>query len=44
MSNVTDKATQELHRLAGDIKHEKLLFQSSVEQQGDVGSKNNVEG
>ena len=44
MGNVTNKATQELHRLADDIQHEKLLFQSGVEQQGDVGSKNNVEG
>jgi hypothetical protein len=34
-----------LHKLAGDIEHEKLWSQSSVEQQdGDTGSKDNVEG
>jgi hypothetical protein len=43
--DITDEATQELHRLAGDIEHEELLSQSGVEQQdGDMGSIDNVEG
>ena len=42
---VADEATRELHRLAGDIECEELWSQSSIEQQdGDTGSKNNVEG
>ena len=42
---ITDKATQELHKLAGDIEHKELWSQSSIEQQdGDTGSKDNVEG
>ena len=33
MGDIADKATRELHRLAGDIEHEELLSQSgSVEQ------------
>jgi hypothetical protein len=33
MGDITDEATQELHRLAGDIEHEELLSQSSgIEQ------------
>jgi len=44
MGNVTNKATWELYRLAGDIECKELLSQSGVEHQGDVGSKNNVEG
>jgi hypothetical protein len=44
MGDVTDKATWKLHRLAGDIECKELLSQSGVEQQGDVGSKNNMEG
>jgi hypothetical protein len=43
--NVADEATQELHRLAGDIGHKELLSQSGIEQQdGNVGSMDNVEG
>ena len=43
--DITDKATRELHRLAGNIEHEELLSQSGIEQQdGDVGSMDNVEG
>jgi hypothetical protein len=46
MGDIADKATQELHRLAGNIEHEELLSQSGgVEQRdGDMGSKDNVEG
>ena len=44
MGDVTDKVTWKLHRLAGDIECKELLSQSGVEQQGDVGSKNNMEG
>ncbi len=44
MGDVADEATWELHRLAGDIEHEELMSQSGIEQQGDVGSKDNVEG
>ena len=45
MGDVTDKATWKLHRLAGDIECKELLSQSGVEQQdGDVGSMDNVEG
>jgi hypothetical protein len=43
--DIADDATQELHRLAGELEHEELLSQSGVEQQdGDVGSMDNVEG
>jgi hypothetical protein len=45
--DVTDNVTQELHKLAGDIEHEEVLFQSGIGQQdgdGDVGSRDNVEG
>ena len=45
--DVADDATQELHKLAGDIEHEEVLFQSGIGQQdgdGDVGSRDNVEG
>jgi hypothetical protein len=42
---VADEATRELHKLAGDIEHEELWSQSGIEQQdGDTGSKDNVEG
>jgi hypothetical protein len=45
MGDVADEATRELHRLAGDIEREELLSQSGIGQQdGDVGSKDNVEG
>ena len=46
MGDIADEATRELHRLAGDIEREELLSQSGgVEQRdGDVGSKDNVEG
>jgi len=46
MGDIANKATRELHRLAGNIKHKELLSQSgSVEQQDvNVGSKNNIEG
>ena len=41
--DIADEATQELHRLAGDIEHEELLSQSGVEQQdGNVGSIDNI--
>ena len=44
--NVVDNATQELHKLAGNIEHKELLFQSSVGQQDGDGdrSKDNMEG
>jgi hypothetical protein len=45
--DVTDNATRELHKLAGDIEHKEVLSQSGVGQQdgdGDVGSRDNVEG
>ncbi len=42
---VANEATRKLHRLAGDIECEELLSQSGIEQQdGDVGSMDNVEG
>jgi len=44
MGDVADEATRELHRLAGNIEREELMSQSGIEQQGDVGSKDNVEG
>src|SRR5712671_2365993 len=44
MGDVADEATWELHRLAGNIEREELMSQSGIEQQGDVGSKDNVEG
>ena len=43
MGDVADEATRELHRLAGNIEREELMSQSGIEQQGDVGSKDNVE-
>jgi hypothetical protein len=43
--DVADNATQELHRLAGELECKELLSQSGIEQQdGDVGSMDNVEG
>jgi len=43
--DVTDDATWELHRLAGELEREELLSQSGIEQQdGNMGSMDNVEG
>jgi hypothetical protein len=43
--DVTDNATRELHRLAGELEHEELLSQSGIGQQdGNMGSMDNVEG